>query len=164
MHTKILYTANDQHVDWGRVLRWADGVAFLAVLLAGGGVCWWAISSGDARLVDFVRLTAWGMGMALGVLILIVSLSTFGQWGWLGVLPLILLGGYWFTGAWGEMVVRFLVEVLSQGGGLVLKLGLYGLGVLVGLGLLARLIEKVGVRGFLATLVLALGLAFWFIQ
>lgn len=157
--TKILYTANEGQVNGGRVLRWLDGIAWGAMMLVIGSVFWGVMASDPPAAQGFVRVAVWGMACSLGVLGLLLSINKFGPWGWAALVPLGWIGVFWLAGDAGQMFLAYWGNLLGQGGRQMLEFGLYGLGGLAGLGLLARLIEKVGGWGLLGTLLVAVGAA-----
>ncbi len=162
--SKLLYSAEmgqRNWKDWARILRWVDGFAFGAILLVIGGVFWGAHTSGNPAAGYFVRLAVWAMIFTASAFGLLLSISKFGRWGWAMLLPLGLVGAIWLAGEEVRTLFGFWGDLFFLGSGQVLKMGLYGLAGITGLGLLARLIDKVGVGSFLATLVIATGIFLW---
>jgi hypothetical protein len=151
----------DGQKSWGRILRWVDGFAFGAMLLVMGGVFWGALASGNPAAYFFVRVAVWGMmftGVVFGVML---AISKFGTRGWAVLMPLGLISFVWVAGEAGQELLHHWGKLLASGGGQFLKISLLGFGGVAGLGLLARLIDRVGVWGMMGTLAMAAGVAYW---
>lgn len=161
--SRLLYSAETGQKDWTSVLRWLDGFAFGAILLVLGGVFWGALASGNPAASYFLRVSVLGMIFSVGVFGLLFSISKFGRWGWVVALPFGGVGLFWLAGGELPALFGFWGDLFFRGGGQMLKLGLYALTGIIGLGLLARLIEKVGVASFFATLVIATGIFLWMV-
>ncbi|NUM46705.1 MAG: hypothetical protein HUU38_18530 [Anaerolineales bacterium] len=159
--SRILYPAETGHKDWARILRWLDGFAFGAILLGVGGVFWGAEASGNPAANAFVRLAVLGMMFLAGAFGLLISISKFGWRGWAMLLPLGLVGWLGVAGEDLWSLFGFWGDFFFRGGGQILKFGLYALAGVTGLGLFARLIEKVGVASFFVTLVITTGIFLW---
>jgi hypothetical protein len=157
--TKVLYTANGG--ERVRIPRWVDALTFVGVVLAIGVVLGGAVSSGDPTALLFVQIALWVMSATIGIFVLMLLINGVGWWGLLGLIPVVLLAIFWASGIVGNAVVRYWVEGLSRGAFQAIEYSLYGFAGLAGLGLLARVMEKVGVMGFLMTLAGAVGLVLW---
>jgi magnesium-transporting ATPase (P-type) len=161
----VLYTANEGKFEAEEVHmpRWGNMLFFVGVMLAIGIVLGLSLISGEPRTILFVKTAFWVMGITVGVFVLMLLIDRVGLWGLLALIPLTLLGILWVMGVSGQSFIHHVGQELTQGAGQVLKVGLYTFAGLVGLSLLARLIDKVGIAGFLATIVIAMGVSIWLI-
>lgn len=166
-NTNLLYTANERAnalksgLNGMRFPRWVDVLTFVGVMLAIGVVLGGAVASGEPKALLFVNVALGVMYVTVGVFILLLLVDWVGLWGLLGLVPLALLGMFWIMGGSGQTFVNHLSQGMTDGTMQMLKVGFYGFAGLTGLGLLARLIEKVGIVGFLATIAIAIGISVW---
>jgi hypothetical protein len=163
--TKVLYTAKEgNHATNGfRIPRLVDVLMFLGVIFMIAGVLGRAIASGDPGALWFVKVAVGVMLISIGVLGLMLLVNGVGLWGLLGLVPLGLFGFLWLTGVSGQTLLHQLGQGMMHGITQVLKVGFYGFVGVGGLGLLARLLEKVGVWGFIFTISLATCVSIWII-
>ncbi|MCB9135053.1 MAG: hypothetical protein H6636_06480 [Anaerolineales bacterium] len=159
----ILYPANktDWNVRWTRLLARLDVAAFFALILGMAFFFWVGLTSNNPTTHQWMRWLVGGIAVSTGILVLMVLINAFGQWGWLVLIPLGLIGLVWLFGA---EILRFWADGMGQSVVEGAKFAGYAFGGMVGLGLLARLIEKVGTWGLVGTLTLAVSVAYWFIH
>lgn len=155
----VLYTAKpiDWRERWARWLPRLDAAAFFALLLGMAFLFWQGITSDSPVAQQWVRWLIGGMAISTGILVSMVLINAFGKWGWLGLIPLGMIGLIWLFGPemlpfWADGVGQRIVEGAKIAG--------YVFGGIAGLGLLARLIEKIGVWGLIGTLTVAVGVAY----
>ncbi len=159
--SRLLYSAETGQSDGRRILRWVNVFTFGVILLVIGGVIWGALASGHPAANYFVRVTVLAMMFSVGVFGLLFSISRFGWWGSVMLLPLGVIGLFWLAGGEMRTLFGFWGDLFFRGGGQILKFGFYALAGITGLGLLAQLMEKVGVTRFFATLVITTGIFLW---
>jgi len=164
--TKVLYTASEGHsvVQGIRIPRWVDVLTFVGVVLAIGVILGGAASSGNPTALFFVQLTLGVMAAAVGLFLLMILINRIGWWGLLVFLPIGFLAVLGILGLSGNALISYWAQGLSRGVLQVLKYALYGFAGMAGLGLLARVMEKVGIVVFGVTLVGAVGLVWWVLQ